>query len=82
MDPDGVFVQIGLAPNSGPFKGVVDINKFGEIIVDDKGRTSVPRIYAAGDVTTSPYKQIVTSMGDGAKAALSAFEGRMRAANG
>ena len=82
LDLDGVFVQIGLAPNSGPFKGVVDINKFGEIIVDDKGRTSVPRIYAAGDVTTSPYKQIVTSMGDGAKAALSAFEGRMRAANG
>ncbi|PID73754.1 MAG: alkyl hydroperoxide reductase subunit F [Desulfobacterales bacterium] len=71
---DGIFVQIGLAPNSGFISDLVEINRFGEIMVDEKCRTSVPGIYAAGDVTTVPYKQIIISMGEGAKAALAAFE--------
>lgn len=75
----GVFVQIGLVPNSAIAKDVVDTNRFGEIIVDAKCRTSAPGIYAAGDVTTVPFKQIVIAMGEGAKAALSAFEDRMLA---
>jgi alkyl hydroperoxide reductase subunit F len=74
---DGVFVQIGLQPNSQFLKGYVDLTPHGEIIVDLKGRTSVSGIYAAGDVTTIPFKQIITAMGDGAKAALTAFEDRM-----
>lgn len=77
---DGVFVQIGLVPNSAMLKGVVELNAYGEVVVDAKGRTSVPGVYAAGDVTTVPYKQIVIAMGDGAKAALTAFEDRIRAA--
>lgn len=74
---DGVFIQIGLVPNSQFLKGTVELSKFGEIIVDEKGRTNVPGIYAAGDVTTTPYKQIIIAMGEGAKAALAAFEDRM-----
>jgi alkyl hydroperoxide reductase subunit F len=77
MDLDGVFVQIGLVPNSQFLKETVNLTKFGEIIVDEKGRTSQKGIYAAGDVTTTPYKQIVIAMGEGAKAALAAFEDRM-----
>lgn len=75
---DGLFVQIGLAANSGPFRDIVETNKPGEIVIDAHCRTNVPGIYAAGDVTTVPYKQIVIAMGEGAKAALSAFEDRMR----
>ena len=78
FDVDGVFIQIGLLPNSEFLKGTLELSKFGEIIVDEKGRTSVPGIYAAGDVTTTPYKQIIIAMGEGAKAALAAFEDRMR----
>lgn len=74
----GVFVQIGLIPNSAIVKDVVDTNRFGEIVIDSKNRTSVVGVYAAGDVTTVPYKQIVIAMGEGAKAALSAFEDRIR----
>lgn len=74
LELDGVFVQIGLVPNSSFLKGLVDMNKFGEIIVDEKGRTSAEGIYAAGDVTTTPYKQIIISMGEGAKVGLSCFE--------
>ena len=70
----GVFVQIGLVPNSQFMKGVVELTQHGEIVVDNKCKTSEPGIYAAGDVTTVPYKQIVISMGEGAKASLSAFE--------
>lgn len=77
LDLDGVFVQIGLIPNSQFLKDVVELTKFGEIVVDNKGRTSVPGIYAAGDVTTTPYKQIIIAMGEGAKAALAAFEDQM-----
>lgn len=75
---DGVFVQIGLSPNSAFAKNLLEINSYGEIVTDTKGRTSVSGIYAAGDVTTVPYKQIVISMGEGAKVALAAFEDRMR----
>lgn len=70
----GVFVQIGLVPNSQFMEGVVDMTKYGEIVIDDKCQTSEAGIYAAGDVTTVPYKQIVISMGEGAKASLAAFE--------
>lgn len=78
VELDGIFVQIGLLPNSECVKGVVELSKFGEIMVDHKGRTSARGIYAAGDVTTTPYKQIIIAMGEGAKVALSAFEDRMR----
>lgn len=77
-DVEGVFVQIGLTPNSAPFAGQVDINKRGEIVTDATGRTAVAGLYAAGDVTDIPYKQIIIAMGDGAKAALSAVDDRMR----
>lgn len=75
---DGIFVQIGLTPNSGIFKEVVNTNRMGEIEVDAHCRTNVPGIYAAGDVATTPYKQIIIAMGEGAKAALSAFDDRIR----
>ncbi len=78
VELDGVFVQIGLAANSAGFREVVETNRAGEIVIDDHCRTSVPGIYAAGDVSTVPYKQIIIAMGEGAKAALSAFEDRMR----
>lgn len=73
----GIFVQIGLVPNSSFIKDVVATNRFGEIIVDEKCRTNVQGIYGAGDVTTVPYKQIVIAMGEGAKAGLSSFEDLM-----
>ena len=74
VELEGVFVQIGLVPNSSFMKGVVETNKFGEILVDEKCRTNVPGIYAAGDVTNVPYKQIIIAMGEGAKAGLTSFE--------
>ena len=77
---DGVFVQIGLLPNTHFLKGLLELTSFGEIVVDTKGRTSVAGIYAAGDVTTVPFKQIVIAMGDGAKVALTAFEDRLHSA--
>lgn len=77
LDIDGVFIQIGLLPNSSFVKDTVELTKFGEIVVDAKGRTNVPGIYAAGDVTTVPFKQIVIAMGEGAKTALTVFEDRM-----
>lgn len=76
----GVFVQIGLVPNSQFVADVVETNKYGEILVDDKCRTSATGIYAAGDVTNVPYKQIVVAIGEGAKAGLAAFEDTMIAA--
>lgn len=74
----GVFVQIGLVPNTDWLKGTVDLSKYGEIEVDSHGETSVPGVFAAGDVTTVPYKQIVIALGDGAKAALGAFDHLIR----
>ncbi|HEY6559288.1 MAG TPA: alkyl hydroperoxide reductase subunit F [Polyangiaceae bacterium] len=78
LDIAGVFVQIGLLPNTEWLRGTVELTPFGEIVVDAKGHTSVPGVFAAGDATTVPYKQIITAAGDGAKAALGAFEHWMR----
>ena len=74
VELEGVFVQIGLVPNTEWMKGTVELSKFGEVIVDAKGHTNLPGVFAAGDCTTVPYKQIVIAAGDGAKAALSAFD--------
>ena len=71
---DGVFVQIGLVPNTEWLEGTVTLSRSGEIEVDGAGRTNLPGVFAAGDATTVPFKQIVISAGDGAKAALSAFD--------
>lgn len=76
---DGVFVQIGLAANTQAFDDLVERNRAGEILIDERCRTNVPGIYAAGDCTTVPYKQIVIAMGEGAKASLTAFDDRIRA---
>jgi alkyl hydroperoxide reductase subunit F len=76
----GVFVQIGLLPNSGFLKDVVDLTPYGEVIINERGQTSEPGIFACGDVTTVPYKQIVIAMGEGSKASLSAFEYLLKAA--
>ena len=70
----GIFVQIGLVPNSKFIEDIIKLNKYGEIIIDDMGNTSVDGIFACGDVTTVPYKQIIISMGEGAKAAIAASE--------
>jgi alkyl hydroperoxide reductase subunit F len=74
----GVFVQIGLVPNTDWLKGVVKLSPRGEIEVDARGQTSVPGVFAAGDCTIVPYKQIVIAMGEGAKASLSAFDHLIR----
>lgn len=74
----GVFVQIGLVPNTDWLKGVVKLSPRGEVEVDARGQTSVPGVFAAGDCTTVPYKQIVIAMGDGAKASLGAFDHLIR----
>lgn len=78
LPTDGIFVQIGLTPNSALLKDVVGVTPRGEIEIDAACRTNVPGIYAAGDVSTVPYKQIVIAMGEGAKAALSAFEDSLK----
>ncbi len=78
VDLEGVFIQIGLVPNTDWLKGTVELSRHGEIIVDAKGQTSVPGVFAAGDCTTVPYKQIIIAAGDGAKAALSAFDHLIR----
>jgi NADH-dependent peroxiredoxin subunit F len=75
---EGVFVQIGLVPNTEWLKGTLELSRFGEIVVDAKGHTNVPGVFAAGDCTTVPYKQIVIAAGEGAKAALSAFDHLIR----
>jgi alkyl hydroperoxide reductase subunit F len=78
VELEGVFVQIGLVPNTEWLKGTVELSRHGEIIVDAKGQTSVPGVFAAGDATTVPFKQIIIAAGDGAKAALGAFDSLMR----
>jgi alkyl hydroperoxide reductase subunit F len=75
---EGVFVQIGLVPNTEFLKGTVELSRFGEIVVDARGHTNVPGVFGAGDCTTTPYKQIVIAAGEGAKAALSAFDHLIR----
>jgi alkyl hydroperoxide reductase subunit F len=74
VELEGIFVQIGLVPNSEWLKDTLALSPRGEIEVDARGATSVPGVFAAGDVTTAPYKQIIISMGSGATAALSAFD--------
>lgn len=71
---EGIFVQIGLLPNSDWLKGTVELSKHGEVITDLRGETNIPGVFAAGDVTTVPYKQIVIAVGEGARASLSAFD--------
>jgi len=71
---NGVFVQIGLLPNSGFLDGVVELTQYGEVVIDERGQTSEAGIFACGDVTTVPYKQIIIAMGEGAKASLAAFD--------
>jgi NADH-dependent peroxiredoxin subunit F len=78
IELEGVFVQIGLVPNTEFLKGSLELSKFGEIVVDAKGHTSMPGVFAAGDCTTVPYKQIIIAAGEGAKAALSAFDHLIR----
>jgi alkyl hydroperoxide reductase subunit F len=78
VELEGVFVQIGLVPNTEWLKGTLELSRHGEIIVDARGQTSLPGIFAAGDVTTVPFKQIVIAVGEGAKAALSAFDHLIR----
>jgi NADH-dependent peroxiredoxin subunit F len=79
LDLEGVFVQIGLLPNTEWLKeSSIELSKFGELVVDAKGQTSVPGVFGAGDATTTPFKQIVVAAGDGAKAALAAFEHLIR----
>ena len=74
IDLEGIFVQIGLIPNTEFLKGSIALSKHGEIEVNARGETSAPGVFAAGDCTTVPYKQIVIAMGEGSKAALSAFD--------
>ncbi|MGV3569010.1 MAG: FAD-dependent oxidoreductase, partial [Ramlibacter sp.] len=78
VELEGVFVQIGLVPNTEWLKGTVELSKFGEIVVGPRGETSVPGVFAAGDCTTVPFKQIIIAAGDGAKAALGAFDHLIR----
>jgi alkyl hydroperoxide reductase subunit F len=78
VELEGVFVQIGLVPNTEFLQVSLELSKFGEIVVDAKGHTNLPGVFAAGDCTTVPFKQIVIAAGDGAKAALSAFDHLMR----
>jgi NADH-dependent peroxiredoxin subunit F len=74
VDLAGVFVQIGLVPNTEWLRGTAELSRHGEIVVDARGATSVPGVFAAGDATTVPFKQIIIAAGDGAKAALAAFD--------
>ena len=80
LDLDGIFVQIGLVPNTEWLKGALALSPRGEIEIDARGETSLPGVFAAGDATTVPYKQIIIAAGDGAKAALSAFDYLIRQA--
>jgi NADH-dependent peroxiredoxin subunit F len=74
LELEGIFVQIGLLPNTDWLKGTIDLSPRGEVVVDAKGETSMPGVFAAGDCTTVPYKQIIIAMGEGAKASLGAFD--------
>lgn len=74
LDLNAVFIQIGLLPNTDWLEGTIDLSEYGEIKIDNHGQTSLPGVFAAGDVTTIPYKQIIMAMGDGARAALGSFD--------
>jgi len=74
LELEGIFVQIGLLPNTDWLKGTLELSKHGEVVIDHKGETSLPGVFAAGDCTTVPFKQIIIAMGEGAKASLGAFD--------
>ena len=78
LELEGIFVQIGLLPNTEWLKGTLELSPRGEIVVDERGQTSLPGVFAAGDCTTVPYKQIVIAVGEGAKASLAAFDHLIR----
>jgi alkyl hydroperoxide reductase subunit F len=78
LELEGIFVQIGLLPNTSWLKGTLNLSNRGEVEIDARGQTSEPGIFAAGDCTTVPYKQIVIAMGEGSKASLSAFDHLIR----
>ncbi len=78
VELEGIFVQIGLLPNTDWLKGTLELSKHGEIVVDHKGHTSMKGVFAAGDCTTAPYKQIIIAMGEGANASLAAFDHLIR----
>lgn len=78
VELEGIFVQIGLLPNTEWLRGTVELSNRGEIVIDDRGQTNVPGVFAAGDCTTVPYKQIIIAMGAGSTAALSAFDHLIR----
>jgi NADH-dependent peroxiredoxin subunit F len=78
VELEGIFVQIGLVPNTEWLKGTLELSPRGEIAIDERGLTSVPGVFAAGDAATTPYKQIIIAMGTGATAALSAFDHLIR----
>ncbi len=78
VELEGIFVQIGLLPNTEWLRGTVELSPRGEIVIDERGQTSVPGVFAAGDCTTVPYKQIIIAMGAGSTAALSAFDHLIR----
>ena len=80
VELEGIFVQIGLVPNTEWLTDSVALSARGEIEIDHRGHTSIEGVFAAGDVTTVPYKQIVIAMGEGSKAALSAFDYLIRLA--
>ena len=78
VELEGIFVQIGLLPNTDWLKGTLALSPRGEIEIDARCQTSLPGVFAAGDATTTPYKQIIIAMGEGAKASLSAFDHLIR----
>ncbi|HEX5801965.1 MAG TPA: FAD-dependent oxidoreductase, partial [Azospira sp.] len=78
IELEGVFVQIGLLPNTDWLKGTLALSKHGEIEIDARGQTSLPGVFAAGDATTVPFKQIIIAMGAGATASLGAFDHLIR----
>lgn len=78
IELSGVFVQVGLVPNTAWLGDTVERNEIGEIVVNTNGATNIPGVFAAGDCTNVPYKQIVTAMGAGATASLSAFDHLVR----
>ena len=74
IELEGIFVQIGLVPNTSWLKDTIELTKFGEIVIDSHGATNMPGVYAAGDCTNIPFKQIIIAMGEGSKASLGAFD--------
>src|SRR5690625_2925268 len=78
IELDGVFIQIGLVPNTAWLNDTIELTPHGEIVIDDHGKTRIPGIFAAGDATSVPYKQIVCAMGQGSVAALSAYDYTIR----